>query len=354
MLDPVPPPPPASRLRRYVAVSAALCALALALALGLTAAVERAHPGLMRAAADFTPPLHLRRLDVHQLVGPGTLDDAVQVAARSDIGAIVNLAGGAAGAGLEDQLAAARRHGGRVLVFANLDPEGCCGPGWIRREAERLGRARRLGADGLAVLDEPPGADLTAPAAEPLWAACEALRWPVVVGAVGERTARLALVGRHRAVSFVAARDRGPPEAPEELAAALRAHENLWLDTAGRVSDLGRSPEAARRLLLDHADRVLFGSGTRYLEAPEWRGIVLYEGVPILLEPEHLGGKDRRIFFESTQRFFETRDARIPSPLPDRRDEEMTGIGLPRDALLRLYHRNAERLLGVRTPEVDE
>ena len=40
----------------------------------------------------------------------------------------------------------------------------------------------------------------------------------------------------------------------------LDTYPNLYVDIAARISELGRRPYAARRFLIDYADRILFGT----------------------------------------------------------------------------------------------
>ena len=333
---------------------AALCLGAIALSLGATRAVERAHPGITRPEQDTFAPLRIPTLDVHQRVAPATLDMALRVARASGIGALVNLSGGSEGGALEAQLTAARPYGDRVIVFMNLDADGCCGDTWIRREAARLARGKALGARGLAIAAAPPEAALASDASEPLWEACAALGLPVALGDVGSPQERVRLVERHPRVDFIGARFWDGDQDPAEVARLMDRLPNLWVDTADRVADLGREPAAARQAILAHPDRILFGSDVRYLESGELQGIVLSTGQPILLDAKLLGGDERRVFFMSTYRFFETRDAGIPGPSPADKDARISGIGLPRDVLHRIYHRNAERLLRVQAPEAEE
>lgn len=336
---------------RASAVVAALCLGAIALALGATRAVERAHPGITRPEQEGFAPLRIPKLDVHQQVGHATLDMALQVAQVSGIGAFVNLSGGAEGGELEAQLAAARPRENRVIVFMNLDAEGCCGDRWIAREAARLARGKALGARGLAILSEPPGAGLTSERAEPLWEACAALGLPVALGELGLPEGRVRLLERHPRIDFIGTRFWGEPD-PAKVTRLMDRLPNLWVDTAGRVQDLGSRRDAARQAILAHPDRVLFGSDLRYVEGSGRQGIILGAGAPILLDSKLLGGEERRRFFARAFRFFETRDAGIPGP--GEGDASIAGIGLPRDVLRGIYHRNAERLLGVRAPEAVE
>ena len=350
-------------MRRAVLAVAALCAAAVVFALGATGVAERVHPGFARPQDDLFLPLALPKLDLHQHLTPGTVALAVKVARLHGIDALVNLSGGPEGGGLEAQLAAARTQGGRVLVFMNLELEGCCDAGWAEREAARLARGRALGARGLAVGGEPgpgapdatplPGAaaamDLAvdAPELDPIWRACAALQLPVVLHGGAPELATVA--ERHPRVAFVGAHFGGAPSDPAAVTRMMDRLPNVWVDTAG-VAELGRHPDASRQAVLAHPDRVLLGTGLRYVEGDDWQGIVLGDGLPILLDERLLGGRERRVFLDAAFRFFETRDARLDRALGD--GGEVTGIGLPRKVLRRLYHENAERLLHVRLEEL--
>ena len=57
--------------------------------------------------------------------------------------------------------------------------------------------------------------------------------------------------------------------------------------------------------------------------------------------------RDADAFFATQWRFFETLDRGIPNPTPIQGRWTVDGIGLPEEVLHDLYHRNAERLLGL-------
>jgi hypothetical protein len=46
---------------------------------------------------------------------------------------------------------------------------------------------------------------------------------------------------------------------PKAFFRPLDRHPNLWVDLSARITELGRQPYSARRFLLEHADRVLYG-----------------------------------------------------------------------------------------------
>lgn len=328
---------------------AALCIAAFLLAILVTREVELGNPGITHPPADPFSPLRISKLDLHEEVGPSTLETALRIAELAGVDTLVNLAGGADGGRLEAQLAAARPHGTRVILFANLDFQGCCGEPWVSREVSRLARARALGVRGLAILEVPAGTDLLSRQGDPIWSACAALGWPVVLGEIGSLEERLRVVERHPQVAFVAARGTGPDDADRVLDAMDR-HGNLWLDMAGRLSGLGEATRLSRSALLAHSQRVLFGSGLKYVAAPPAPGIVFAAGSPVLLDPALLRGRAGWLFFEATLRFLETRDARISPQVPGQPRDELDGIGLPVEVLRRIYRRNAERLLGLTDP----
>jgi predicted TIM-barrel fold metal-dependent hydrolase len=69
-----------------------------------------------------------------------------------------------------------------------------------------------------------------------------------------------ALVAAHPQTTFVGAHVAASADDLGWVSRALAEHPNLYLDIAARRHDLGRQPRAARRLLCEHSDRVLFGT----------------------------------------------------------------------------------------------
>jgi len=342
-----------------------------ALAAYLEARRERAEPRF----------LDVWKIDAHERADPDALALAMNLAATQRIRGLVDYAGGHVGDGLEARVAAAARFPGRVAVFMELDLEGCCGEAWSGREVVRMVQGRAGGARGLSVpgdlgLSVRDGAGrrvaVDAPELEPIWDMAWRLELPVAVhalpgpgsppvgtgGASGEDGRARAkgwqaaldefvrVVERHPQVSFIASRFANDAEDPAEVARLLDRLPNLYVDTASCLEELGRKPEPTRAAILAHADRVLFGTGLRFLPGPkpDLNAVVLGLGRPARSVAEI------RRFFESTWRFFESRDAGIPAPAPDGTGT-LEGLGLPRTVLEKVYHANAERLLGFRAPE---
>ncbi len=286
--------------------------------------------------------LAIWKIDVHERIDPEVLGYAVNVAASQGILGIVNLGGGHAGGGLERHVEAAARFPGRVLVFMGLDERGCCDAAWVDRETARLVEGRALGARGLHV---PPKVTvpLDSPLLDPLWQAVAGLGIPVAFQPGTGPDARermVGLVSRHPRIPFVALRMAEMGGNPAALGALLAKFPNLHVDTGSSIPEMARDPEATRALLAAHADRILLGTDLVWLQGPrpEQRALVIGQGPPI----RSRDALSR--FFDTTWRFFESRDDAIPGPVAG--DREVGGLGLPRDALKAMYQGNARKLLG--------
>jgi len=102
----------------------------------------------------------------------------------------------------------------------------------------------------------------------------------------------------------------------------LATYPNFHVDLGGRLAELGRQPRATRRLIVEHPDRVLFGSDA--------------------FPPD-------REAYQTYWRFLETDDECFPyapgCPIPPQGRWEISAIELPLDVLRRIYADNARRVL---------
>jgi len=355
--------------RAWIAI-ACLAAFLLAAALAVAALLEG------RPRASGYRSIDVWKIDSHQGAEPRTLLVALSQVATQRILGIVNYAGGHVGGGLEEQIAVAGRFPGRVAIFMELDLDGCCGEAWSGRELVRMVQGRAAGARGLGISEAPDPAagegagkrvPVDAAELEPIWDMAWRLEIPVAIRAgdpaplrppAGARGGRrpdpaapagaalgelVRVVERHPGVRFIGARFGGGAEDPAEVSRLLDRLPNLYVDTASCVSPLGRHADAARAAILAHPDRVLFGTGLRWIASPTSReeaAVVLGGGAPATSMVQV------RRFFESTWRFFETRDEAIPAPDPAEAQLAIRGLGLPRPVLEKVFHGNAQRLLG--------
>lgn len=329
--------------RRAWLAAAALAVTLLAVAVGAATVLEPHTRGF-----DKFQGLGIWKIDFHERVDPEVLGYAVNVAASQGILGIVNLGGGHSGGGLEQHLEAAARFPGRVLVFMEVDERGCCDGAWVEREVARLVTGRAQGARGLHLprrLADPGGAPmaLDAPALQPLWQAVSGLALPVAIRPGADREERermMALVAAQPAIPFVALGMAGLAHNPDVLGALLARYPNLHVDTAGAIPALARNPEKARELLEAHADRVLLGTDLAWLQGPrpEQRALSIGEAAPIRSREPLLR------FFDSTWRFFESREAAIPGPVAG--DPTVEGLALPAPVLEKIFRDNARRLVG--------
>lgn len=124
---------------------------------------------------------------------------------------------------------------------------------------------------------------------------------------------------RHPHTQFVAAHMAEQPEDLAELSKVLEAHPNVSLDMSARVAELGRQPFTARRFFLRYSDRILFGAD---------------------LLPEETMYRLHYRFFETEDEYFD-----YPSHASRQGRWQIYGLGLPDDALQRIYRGNALRYL---------
>jgi predicted TIM-barrel fold metal-dependent hydrolase len=340
-------------------------------------------------------PARLPRIDVHMHISPFGVERAVALMDRWGIDGVVNLSGmypGPPRGMLEMQLEAARRSGGRMAVFANVDFVRMVRtrPDYGRALADQLAEAKRLGAIGLKI---PKGLGLGYPAPDgesllavddaglnPLFDKAGELAMPIAIhvgdpkafwrpaNKANERWDELQAhpewsfhgkapngkpwpsweqlhraferrVARHPKAIFIGVHFGNDPEDPDEVGRMLDKHPNLFIDTAARVPEIGRhDAEKMRRFYLKYQDRVLFGTDTGVGESQE----EMMYGSNGADPPTEA---DERRFFEATNRYFETRDRQFESPTPIQGRWKIDGVGLPEPVLRKIYFENAARIL---------
>src|SRR5450830_1464224 len=235
-----------------------------------------------------------------------------------------------------------RRYPGRFVTFCHLDWAETAAPGFGERLAQSLRRSLAAGARGLKVWKD-LGLSLTDERGElllpddvrlaPVWRVAAEAGAPVLIHTdwsfahLGsghyERLleALEGLVAANPATTFIAAHMAGAAEDLDRVERWLGTYPNLFVDIAARIAELGRQPRRARRLIVRHADRVLFGTDV----------------FPPSLE-------EYAIHF----RFLETEDEHFAYSLdepPPQGRWRISGLGLPGDVLDLVYAGNAERLI---------
>ena len=259
-----------------------------------------------------------------------------------------------------------RAHPGRFATFCQLDLAACSEPGWPDRLVGQLRASAAAGACGVKVwkdlglgLHDEHGERLLPDDGRlsDVWDVAGELGLPIVIHVadpvaffepVDARNERLEELLAHPEWSFADARFPRFERLIDALETVVRAHPattfvgahvgcfaedlawvgrmlttyaNFHVDIAARIAELGRQPRAARRLILEHPDRVLFG-------------VDLFPPDPA----------DYAIHF----RFLETDDECFDYAKDDVPPEgrwTISGLDLPDDVLRKVYGENARRLI---------
>jgi predicted TIM-barrel fold metal-dependent hydrolase len=329
------------------------------------------------------------KIDAHCHLAPEAVPRAIELMDRYGISAAVNLAGGLPGRGLEEQLNAAARFPGRIVVFAGLDwYEPTRGPGYGARMAATVTKAHQLGAKGLEI---PRGLGIgirdskgeliaiDSPELDPIFERAAELGMPVAIQtgapvafwlppiAKNERYQELTAhpelslygqappwetlflglerrIAKHPKCTFISVHFGNAAEYPDRVAALLDKYQNLYIDTAGRLPELGRHSRAdMRKLFGDHADRILFGSDLSIGSSP--KDMVLSSRGT---RPPTQAEIDQ--FFAATWRYFETADEEFEHPTPIQGNWKISGLDLSSRLLRKIYANNLERLLKIQLP----
>jgi predicted TIM-barrel fold metal-dependent hydrolase len=311
-----------------------------------------------------------------------TAKDALAVMDRKGVRAAVNLTGGF-GAGLEEAIAAFdRAHPGRFYTCTEPTWGAFPDPRYPQLQADAIEKAARAGAKGLKVLKtlglylrergrEGPLVKVDDQRFDPMWEACAARHLPVYIHVADPEAFFLPIdcanerwdeLGHHPDWSFhgkdfpsfreiMEARDRVLARHPKTLFVGLHVgHDaenlpfvsesldrfpNLTVELGARIGELGRQPRASQKFFETYQDRIFFG--TDAVPPPEG------ESTPQQVFKDEL--------YEIYYRFLETDDEYFdyaPAPVPPQGRWQIYGIALPDGILKKVYHENAERLLGLR------
>jgi len=127
------------------------------------------------------------------------------------------------------------------------------------------------------------------------------------------------MFAKHPHTTFVALHFGSWPENLDFVEQTLEKFPNVMIETGAREGELGRQPRRVRQVFMKYPDRIMFGTD-------EGASETMY-----------------RNYF----RWLETDDEYFPyAQYPAQGRWMISGLGLPDDVLEKVYHENAEKLLG--------
>ena len=133
------------------------------------------------------------------------------------------------------------------------------------------------------------------------------------------------MFAKHPHTTFVGLHFGSWPENVDFVEQTLEKFPNVMIETGAREGELGRQPRRVRRLFLKYPDRIMFGTDEGASEE----------------------------MYHNYFRWLETEDEYFPyAQYPAQGRWMIYGLGLPDDALEKVYHGNAERLFGQFKPNV--
>lgn len=253
---------------------------------------------------------------------------------------------------------------GRFIVFTQIDWSKVDDPNFSQEMVAQVDDGVRRGARGLKLLKDlglgvrdKSGKLITVddPRLDPIWEECGRLGIPVFIhtgdpeaffhptDASNERyeelmehpdwsfygpqfpalpellEARNRVFERHPMTTFVSLH-MGWPENLPWVARMLDEHPNVLVEFGAREAELGRQPRQARDFFLKYRDRIMFGSDAEV--------------------------KDE--MYRNYFRWLETADESFDYwDAPGQGRWEIYGLNLPDEVLEKVYHKNAERVLGL-------
>lgn len=310
-------------------------------------------------------------VDFHQHISLGgnalPIERILQTMDATNVRTMVNFSGGS-GAQLQQSVAAlSQAHPGRFVVFANAN--------WaLLKEndfGEKLAAQLRVdvanGARGLKIFkalglnQRLPNGQLLAvddPRLDPLWRAAGELRIPVAIHVgdpdaffepldrfnerldelrnrpdwsyhgrdvphVSELRAALERVFRRNPETlFVSLHVGNWPENLDYVSRILTEYPNVHIEIGARHAELGRQPRRARRLFIEHQDKILFGTD---------------------IGP-NAGNNATQPVYVNYFRFLETADEHFDYWNGQQGRWKIYGVELPDDVLRKVYYANADRI----------
>jgi predicted TIM-barrel fold metal-dependent hydrolase len=296
---------------------------------------------------------------------------------RKNIRSMVNLTGGY-DSGLNETIRKYdQSYGDRFYTFTEPCYARFLEPGYPQTQAEAIEQAHRDGARGLKILKtlglylrenitSGKLVKIDDPRFDPMWDACGQLKMPVAIhisdpiafftptDRFNERyeelnhhpdwsfyghdfptnaeliEARNRVIARHPDTRFIVLHVGNFAENLENVSQNLDRFPNMNVDIAARIGELGRQPRAARAFFDKYQDRILFGT----------------DATP------HVENYPQQLFidalYEIYYRFLETDDEYFdyaPAKVPPQGRWRIYGINLSDEILLKVYNRNAARVL---------
>lgn len=252
----------------------------------------------------------------------------------------------------------------RLLVFFSPDFSKIDEPDFGINEAQRLEEAVRLGARGVKIfkslgltIRDASGelVPVDDPRIDPIWEKCGELGIPVLIHVSDPKAffdpldeyneryhdltnhpdwsfygdefpekdeilrQRNNVFAKHSNTTFIATHMANLPENLGRVSMWLETYPNMYVDINARISELGRQPYTARKFMIKHQDRVLFGTDTR---------------------PNAEAYRMHYRFLETDDEYFD------PAPSHDPMGRWMIyGLHLPDVVLEKIYNKNALRIL---------
>jgi predicted TIM-barrel fold metal-dependent hydrolase len=309
----------------------------------------------------------------------GTPDELLAVMERKNIHSMVNLTGGY-GVGLTETIKRYdRAFRDRFYTFTEPSYSQFLKPDYPELQAQAIEQAHQDGARGLKILKTLGlylRANITSGTLvkiddrrfDPMWDTCGQLNMPVAIhisdpiafftptDRFNERyeelnnhpdwsfyghdfpsnaeliEARNRVIARHPKTRFIVLHVGNFAENLANVSENLERFDNMTVDIAARIGELGRQPRAARTFFDKYQDRILFGT----------------DATP------HGDEYPQQVFndklYEIYYRFLETDDEYFdyaPAKVPPQGRWRISGINLPESILRKVYNGNAARELHV-------